>query len=704
MELIDCRKVALACMLVASQMPPAMAQGVEEEEDLALSFGDKSTISLATGRQQSLRRAPAVASVITSADIAAMGATDLDEVLETVPGIHVSHSANNYSPLFVIRGIYSQLNPQTLLLQNGVPMTALQQGNRGSFWGNYPVENIARIEVIRGPGSALYGADAYAGVINIITKSAAETPGTQVGARVGSFNTRDTWVQHGGHLGALEVAAYLRLGSTDGFKENINADAQTRNDRQFPTGSTLSRAPGAANTGKESVDANLELAYKKWRLRGGYKLRDKLGTGAGIASALDPVGKSKSERFTSELTWDDPQLAKDWGAGVVASYMEYAQSVPTPYQLLPPGARTATGVFVDGMLAAPATSERQSRLSAFVSYTGFSDHNLRFGMGRDDLDMYKVEEYRNFRYSATGAPVPAGGFVLYPGDSAFLSPHLRQVNYVYAQDEWNLAKDWALTFGLRRDVFSDAGGTTNPRVALVWDAAYDVTAKLLYGAAFRAPSFAELYSINNPVNRGNLNVQPETIKTMEAAFSWQANKDTQLNLNFFHYTMKDIIRAVANPAPTPGSTVTNTGEQEGKGFELEAVWDVNRSMRLTSNYAYQVSVDKATQLDAGYAPHKHLYVRGDWQLGSGLLLSPQINWVADRKRAAGDTRPSIPDYTTVDLTLHTSSGKNRWEFAGSVRNLFNATVLEPSLAPGLAIPDDLPMAPRALYVQATYRL
>lgn len=704
MKQFNCRKVALACILMLSQISVGMAQGFQEEEDIALSYGDKSTISLVTGRQQSLRRAPAVATVITAADIAAMGATDLDEILETVPGIHVSRSANNYSPLFVIRGIYSQLNPQTLLLQNGVPMTALQQGNRGSFWGNYPVENIARIEVIRGPGSALYGADAYAGVINIISKSAADMQGTQFGARAGSFGAGDAWVQHGGQLGAFEMAAYLRLGRTDGFKETIRADAQTRNDRLFPTGSNLSRAPGTVNTGKDSVDANFELVYEKWRLRGGYKLRNNLETGAGIASALDPVGRQKSQRITSDVSWTDPHFANDWGLGIAASYTEYAQSNSVPYQLLPPGARTATGVFVDGMLAAPSTSERQSRLSAFVTYTGFVGHNLRFGVGHDFLDMYKVEEYRNFRYNAAGAPVPAGALVLYPGDSAFLSPHVRQVNYVYAQDEWNLAKDWALTFGLRRDVFSDAGGTTNPRVALVWDAAYDVTAKLLYGAAFRAPSFAELYSVNNPVNRGSRSVLPETIKTMEAAVSWQAHKDTQVNLNFFHYTMKDIIRAVANPAPTPGSTVSNTGEQEGKGFELEVAWDVNRSLRLTSSYAYQVSVDKATQLDAGYAPHKHLYARGDLQLGNGLLFSPQINSVADRKRAAGDTRPSIADYTTVDLTLRTNAGKNRWEFAGSVRNLFNATVLEPSLAPGLTIPDDLPMAPRALYVQATYRL
>lgn len=694
------RKLALACALLF-RLPTALAQYSEDEEDLALAYGDKTTVSIATGSPQVLRRAPAVATVITAEDIAAMGATDLDEVLETVPGIHVARSANNYAPLFVIRGIYSQLNSQTLLLQNGVPMTTLQQGNRGSFWGGYPVDHIARIEVIRGPGSALYGADAYAGVINIITKAAADTPGTQIGIRAGSFNTWDMSVQHGGKLGLIDVAGYLRLGSSDGFKEIVSADAQTRNDARFSTG--FSHAPGGVNTGKDVLDANLDLGYDKWRLRAGYKLRDNLETGAGIASALDPVGRSKSERFTTDLSWTDAQIARNWGAGVTASYLQYVQTIPTPYQLLPPGARTTTGSFTDGELAAPSTSERQLRLSAFAAYSGFAGHNLRFGIGHDDLNMYKVEEYRNFRYNAAGAPLPAGPLTLYTGDSAFLSPHRRTVSYLYAQDEWSFAKDWALTAGLRRDFFSDAGGTTNPRLALVWDAALDLTAKLLYGTAFRAPSFAEEYSINNPVNRGNPNLLPETIRTLEAAFSWQARKDALVNLNFFRYAMNNIIRSVANPAPRPGSTVSNAGQQEGQGLELEVVWDVSRTMRLTSHYAYQHSVDKASKHDAGYAPHNHLYVRGDWQLGGNLQFSPQLNWVADRKRAAGDLRPDIADYTAVDLTLRTTNRNNRWNFAASVRNLFNADVREPSLAPGTAIPNDLPMAPRSLYLQAICR-
>src|SRR5690349_9548311 len=191
---------------------PVFAEQNRDEEDLALVYGDKSTVSIATGSQQTLRRAPAVASVITAEDIAAMGAIDLDEVLETVPGMHVDRNPIAYAPLYTIRGVYSPNNPQVLMLLNGVPTTTLVTGGKGNVWGGFPLENVARIEVIRGPGSALYGADAYAGVINIITKTAAQQPGTQLGIRAGSFGTWDGWLLHGGKFGPVEVAGYLRVG------------------------------------------------------------------------------------------------------------------------------------------------------------------------------------------------------------------------------------------------------------------------------------------------------------------------------------------------------------------------------------------------------------------------------------------------------------------------------------------------------------
>jgi iron complex outermembrane receptor protein len=670
-----------------------------DEEELALVYGDKSSVSIATGSQQPLRRAPAVATVITAEDIAAMGAVDLDQVLETVPGIHVSRNNQVYNPLYVIRGIYSEFNPQTLMLQNGVPMTTLFVGNRGLGWGGLSVQNIARIEIIRGPGSALYGADAYSGVINIITKNAAEVRGTEVGLRAGSFNTRDGWVQHGGKLGPFDVATYLRVGHTDGFKRIITADAQTSLDQLFGTNASL--APGPVNLGYDAVDGSLDLSYDKVRLRAGYKLRDNMGTGAGVGSALDPVGKNRTERINADLSWNDIDIAQDWRMNLGASAFRYVQHFDPPLQVFPPGA--FGGAFPTGMFGAPNTWERQLRLSAIATYSGFANHNLRFGLGHDDLNLYRTQEFKNFTLNAgLPAPTPGGAVIEFPVADSFLAPHRRKVTYAYAQDEWNFAKDWALTAGIRRDQYSDTGGTTNPRVALVWDASLDLTAKLLYGRAFRAPSFTEQYSINNPVIIGNPNLKPETISTLEAAFSWQARADTKVNLNLFRYTMKNMIRAVPNAVAGTGSTFNNVGGQNGRGMELELVWDARRNLQLSGNYSYQRSIDETTNQDAGYAPHHHLYVRADWRFAGGWLLSPQINWVADRKRAAGDTRPPVPDYQTVDLTLRTARGKNQWDFTASIGNLFNADVREPSLAPG-AIPNDLPMAPRSLYLQATYQ-
>lgn len=682
----------------------AVAQGLEAEEDLALAYGGKDTVSIATGTQQALRRAPAVASVITAEDIAAMGAVNLDEVMETVPGVHVARNGISNTANYVMRGVFNANNPQILMLQNGVPMTLMFLGNKGGVWGGLPLENVARIEVIRGPGSALYGADAYSGVINIITKTAADTPGTEVGVRVGSFATGDAWALHGGKLGDIDVAAYLRIGTTKGFEETLAADAQTLRDKTSGR-PAASLAPGPMNLGRDAVDASLDLSHGKWRFRGGYKLRDNVELGAGVASALDPKSQSRSERITGDLSWLDPYVARDWGLGLMASYLYYGDTVPTNLFLAPPGAKIGATVFPDGQIGGPNKWERQIRLSANATYAGFADHSVRLGIGHDDLNMYKTATYKNYLINqTTGAVTLTGPVADYSDTQPFMAPQRRKVDYVSIQDEWHFSRDWTLTAGVRRDIYSDVGGTTNPRLALVWDASHSITAKLLAGRAFRAPSFNELYAINNPVNKGNPALKPETNDTREAAVSWQARTDLQLNVNVFRYTMKNIIRAVAN---TPGSTLTtykNSGDQTGRGFELETVWDVSRKLRLTANYSHQSALDLATQTDAGYAPHDKLYVRGDWRFTGRWLTSAQVNRVAERKRASGDIRPDVPDYTTVDLTVRTERSKGGWDFAGSIRNLFDAQVYEPSLAPGTAIPNDLPQARRSFYLQATRSL
>jgi len=672
----------LAVLLTAMWAAGAYAASQSEEEELALAYGDKSFVTIASGSQQPIARAPSVATVITAEDIKAIGAADLDEVLETVPGLHVARSPLGYNPIYTIRGISTQYNPQVLMLVNGIPITGVYVGDRSQIWAGMPVENVARIEVIRGPGSALYGADAFSGVINIITKTAADIDGTQLGLRAGSFNSRDAWVQHGGTWGSFDAAAYLRVGHTDGQHQIIAADAVTPT--PFP-----SLAPGPVNLGYDAIDGRIDLARDKWRLRAGYQQRSNAKTGAGVASALDPKGSNFGERISTDLTYQDTNFAPDLDVTVQASYFYITEQ--SDLTLYPPG----YAGFPDGVVGNPYKWERHLRFNLSAAYTGLQQHKLRFGAGTQNDDLYRIRDTNNYT-------LPPLGTVQDVTDIApFIRPHSRRVNYVYAQDEWAFIRDWYLTAGVRQDHYSDFGNTVNPRLALVWETAYDLTSKLLYGRAFRPPSFAELYNINNPVALGNPNLKPETNESVELAFAWQATSSLQANLNLFRYQMKDILRFVQNPDTS--YTAQNAGRQHGQGMEVELVWDAAANLRLSGNYAQQHSIDETTSQDAGNAPRHHVYARADWRFVPHWILNTQLNYVADRKREPSDTRPPVADYHTVDLTLRSKNQNSDWAVAFKVLNLFNADAREPSPSPGL-IPNDLPLAPREWRFELSHQL
>lgn len=690
------RQCAIAAALFFAFAGPLSAQVAlnEDEEDLALAYGDKSFVSIATGTRQLVHKAPSVATVITAEDIAVMGARTVSEALEAVPALHVSRNTlqNNYTPTFGLRGILTGSAPHVLMMVNGVPRTSVFLGNPDETPVELPVENIARIEVIRGPGSALYGADAFAGTINIVTKTGGDINGTSFALRAGSFDSQDAWVQHGSKSGELEIAAYLKVGTTDGQRRTIRADAQSAIDA-LALAPAASLAPGPVNLGHDDIDGQLDLGYGKFRLRAGYNLRRNNGTGAGIAGALDPAGRFRSERMSGDFSWSDANFARDLGLTLQAAYMQLANEITTPLMVFPSGA--FFGTFPDGMIGVPDKWERQLRLSAASVYTGFADHRMRFGFGHDAMEIYKTRETKNFTLLDGPLPKPLPMYEA-SGANLYLAPHRRELDYLYVQDEWSFAHAWTLTAGVRHDRYSDFGGTTNPRVALVWEARSDLTAKLMYGTAFRAPSFVEQYATGNPVALGNPALKPEKIGTLEGAVTWQARHNLQVSLSVFRHEISDIIGV-------SGISYQNGGKQKGRGGELEMAWNPSGTLRLSGHYAYQKNIDQLTQQDSGYAPHHHLYGRADWRFSPGWHLSGQLNRVAGRARPAGDSRAPVPDYTSVDLTLRSEQPRRGWDFSASVRNLFDADIREPS-KPGSGIVDDLPMPGRTVWVQARYSL
>lgn len=690
--------ISIFPLLLAS---PALHAGVDEDS-LMRAFGDGSFISIATGSRQPISLAPAVASVVTSEDIRAIGARDLDEVLQSIPGLHVSVAPRGYLPLYTIRGIYSEHNPQVLMLINNIPVTNLYVGNRGELWGGMPVNDIARIEIIRGPGSAIYGADAFAGVINIITKSSDDIGGTETGGRVGSFSTKEGWILHGGNWRGTDIAMSLQAMRTDGHGETIDIDYQSLIDNLVST--DISHAPGPVNLDRKNIDARIDLSRGDWRLRLGYQGREG-GVGAGVAFALDPEGKGKSERYNVDLSYETA-LSQYWDFSATLSYFD--TSAETDLILFPPG-HISGGFFPIGVIAQPYVYERHTRFNISAFFHGLDSHSIRIGAGAIHGDMYKIRERKNYQIDpVTNLPTPLpssvdGNPVDVSNDASnvFIQPNDRTVAYAFVQDVWRISSDWNLTGGVRFDDYSDFGSTTNPRLALVWQSRPNLTTKLLYGRAFRAPAFNELYNINNPVALGNPYLKPEEIDTYEIAFTHIHSSRFRSGLNLYHYKMTDIIRFIPDPSPASTVTARNSGSRKGYGMEMEAKYDVTDSISVTGNYAFQKATESDTDTHVANAPRHQIYIRANWEFIPGWSINAQTNWVSDRKRDVTDPRSEIEDYLLTDLTLRYQRSLSSWEFALSGRNILDEDAFEPSPAPG-TIPNDLPLAGRHFFVEARY--
>ncbi|MCP4699998.1 MAG: TonB-dependent receptor [Gammaproteobacteria bacterium] len=693
-------RLIIGCALILASFAGIRSTGAqpveaETEDLLELSFADLLTvdITIATGTEQSIARASAVASVITAKDIEAMGAATVAEALVATPGLHIGKSVAGYQPLYNMRG---SPDDYTLTLINGIPVTTLYWGPKSLIWKDMPISDIARIEIIRGPGGAVYGADAMAGVVNIITKTAKDIDGIETGVRAGSFDTQSAWVLYGGKQGGFDVALSVDYHTTDGFHSEIEADAQTSMDTMF--GTNASFAPGSASLSVRNIEARADVSRGLWRLRAGYQGWRDYGMGVGLAGSLDPIGRYANDHYNADLTWHDPKAGRYWDITAQASYLDTGFHATRHVRLFPPGA--FGGAYPQGYIGSPGVFERHVRLNLSAFYSGFDKHAIRMGGGGYYGDLYKVLHFANYGPDpATGIEVPPGSPVLDSSDTpyAFLPEKIRRSWHLFLQDVYTITPDWEFTAGLRYDRYSDLGFTWNPRLALIWQINPHLTSKILYGRAFLAPTFDNLYHANNPVFLGNPNLKPETSETWEMAFNYRAAENLNLALNLFSYSNRDIIGAINEE----DIVMENFGEQNGRGMEFEAKWQPGRNFNITGNFAVMRVMDKDSDSELSGVARHQAYLRAEWRFLPHWHFNSQVNFIGKRKRWGDeDGRPSLDDYTTLDLVLRRKEIIKRWEFAVSVRNLFNADVREPE---GPSIPSDLPQAKRNYYAELLYR-
>lgn len=688
-----------------------MSSGVAIAENKVDDFFDKSpaelaeipVVTIATGTPKPIFQSAAVTSVITAEQIKSMGATELHEVLETVPGVHASLQPNTYDYNYSIRGIRNEQNSQVLMLLNGIRITTPLSGTLMTGM-ELPVEAIQRVEVIRGPGSALYGADAFAGVINIITKKAKDIDGTVVGGRVGDHDTQSGWGQYGAQWAGWDVATSLQYQHTSGDGGRIvNADAQTSFDRLLGTHASL--VPGSLNTRYETLNGHLNLQRKHWDI--GFWAFNSINAGsrAGAAGALDPNGNGDSEQYFGDVRFSTEDWLDNWELTAHASYLQ--TGAQGQYQFFPDKAVLPIDsngnidfsgggslvAFPNGANDNLGRTERIPSIELGSVYKGLDKHMLRFSTGFR-YEEITTSESKNY---GTGRLSGVGGTVMNVTGTPFvyLPDAHRSIWSLVAQDEWQIAADWHLTAGVRYDDYSDFGGTFNPRVALVWDINEQLTSKLLYGKAFRAPNFSEQFTQNNPVVLGNKNLDPETIHTYEWAIDYRPFSSLRTAANVYSYHINNLISAVFNP--NKGINIyENSGNQYGYGTEFEFNWQVAEQWNVIGNYAWQHSINEVTNQQVVGVPEHHVYAALQWQFMPSWQFQPQINWIGNRTSQLGVDQP-LTDYETIDLTLRGKKLFGHLNLAASLRNAFD-TKYYVQAAP---LPQNLPMPGRSFYLEAS---
>lgn len=670
-------------------------------------------VSIASGSARKVAQAAAVTTVITAEQITTMGATELHEVLETVPGIHATLQpvTNDYN--YTLRGIGNQTNAEVLMLMNGTRFSVPYQGTHMAGM-IVPVEAIQRIEVIRGPGSALYGADAFAGVINIVTKKAGDLDGVTVGARGGNADTKSSWGQYGGQWQGWNVATSLQY-SHNGIDPDriIRSDAQSQIDSSLDgvnpaLAPNVSLAPGPVQSQNERWNGHLNLQRKHWDLGFWAFNETDAGFRAGTSGALDNQGKLNGSNYLADARYSSEDAIEDWELQAHASFLHTevdANSFSFPKgAVLPIDANgnvsqqaSVLVTFPDGMRFHPLLKNTVPSFEFTGIYKGLKDHALRL-IGGFRYEELNTRETRNFGIGVLGPTLPpvAGDLKDVTGTPfTFMGNHHRDIWSLALQDEWQLAADWHLTTGLRYDRYSDFGSTLNPRAALVWDINPQLTGKVLYGQAYRAPSFLEQFQKNNPLFIGNPTLRPETIETTELAFDYRPTNNLRTSLNIYHYSIDDLITGGVG-SQTETLTVSNNKGQHGYGSEFEWDWKFAEDWNLRGNYAWQAARDKATDRHVSEVPEHHVYTALAWRFMPKWQVQTQINWLGNRLSNPGDSR-RLQDYETIDLTLNARKLMGYLDLTASARNLLDSQGKEEAVR---SFPDNLPIPGQSFYFEA----
>ncbi len=661
------------------QMLEKMAADEELQQEMKWLRAETYVIT-ASKVMETIKKAPASITVITDRQIRQMGARHLVDVLRAVPGFApYKEYLGNY--LFRVRGAASGSSNTVLLMINSHPINSSGDGGASWVYDTLIVDNVKRMEFIRGPGSSLYGANAFYGVINVITKEAEDIDGVELTAQGGSWDTQQYNLLYGKTFSDLEVAFNFNYFKTHGFRGLIEEDRQTQIDQIWSDAgipSNFSLAPGRNDGNDEKYDVALNLKYKGFTFDGRYVDRER-DLSVGGNAALNNGSINNSEDYYLTLSYETSiRNGLDFSGKVYRNFRESSGDS----QLLPPSfiATYPTGYdfMPDGWKTESSGKSSRTGLEIQTTYKTNDSNTIVAGANYEDQKSYGHSMKANFSPS----PDPNRFFKL-PSVQEWpnvLTQDSEKKNFkaVFFEDIWDITDDLRLTTGVRYDHYSDFGSEISPRVGLTWEYINGYDLKLLYGHAFRAPTFFELS--NTASDKRDLD--PVVIDTYEVSLGADFTPSLNGRITFYHKETEDLILPNLSAAPW---NYVNLGNARDQGLEVETKYDFGRGTYLAAFYEYR-SV-KSGLGDSNY----NAYLMANIRLNRYLNFNADFNHWDGIDRPSGDPRDDPSSVTLVNATLIAKKffkGFEGLELRGSVYNLFDKDWSQPT---PIEIPNDWPI-------------
>jgi len=502
--------------------------------------------------KQNIHQAPASVTIITADDIRLYGYRTLADILQSVRGFYVTYN-RNYSYLGA-RGVgpATDYYNRVLILIDGHRISENISGS--TSLGNdflLDVDLIKRVEIIRGPASSLYGADAMFGVVNVITKNGEDYKGTEVAGKIATYQTQKERLTYGNIFdNGLDILVSASSYDSKGHKLYYS---------QFDDPSTNNG--NVDNDGERARDIFAKITFGDWSLTTANVVRKKKVPTAPFSQLFNHDRSQTLDKITlAGLTYHHEFSDKFSVTGKV-TYHQYDYDGRYVYDYADPGDPPDIWVNKDMWRGQWWQSELMFTAQPFekhkITWGGEFRYNAKAYTKNWDSEVYS-EDNRNTRNWG-----------------------------VYAQDEYSIFDNLTLNAGVRYDEYQTVGSTINPRIGLIYNYSDKTTVKLLYGQAFRAPTAYDDYEIEYEQKNNTevpTDLKPETIKTYELVLEHALSKDTTITATGFYYNLKNLISKRTNE---DGENIQENREGvSGKGAELEIEKKWKNGMRGRASYSY----------------------------------------------------------------------------------------------------------------------